>query len=432
MTEDIKTLKILIPIHLLPNDTSFHTLYFESLFDALRKKTSLEVVWLVYMDKKQKKIKNEFFETIDIHDFDNAVEVIKTVNPDVVFAYAGGPQGQIHHALSLAAKAFNIPVVSLIIIDETLGIRRSKYLKSNITRFFENSEHADSDEKVVMGKGKFFIYKTLFLIKTLGFLKISKKEITNTLIELLYSFRSNAKNDFNPQYENDLHLLESKKLLEPILDAGFKKESLEVVGNPVYDKAFKRIQQFSHSAGHKTRILLMTSPVVEHGILPKNERNKIVEEIVKKYLENSNEMELIIKIHPYNENLSEYQEIVRKLNADIEVKKDGDILDYLEKSDVVLTYTSQTTSALFALIAKKPIVICNFYKIHNDRFLDLGLAIECKEPENIIPSVKNAFSNPLNNGKIDEYVRDALFKPDGDSGKRVALSLLNFLQNRKL
>ena len=199
-----------------------------------------------------------------------------------------------------------------------------------------------------------------------------------------------------------------------------------------YDKAFKRIQQFSHSAGHKTRILLMTSPVVEHGILPKNERNKIVEEIVKKYLENSNEMELIIKIHPYNENLSEYQEIVRKVNADFEVKKDGDILDYLEKSDVVLTYTSQTTSALFALIAKKPIVICNFYKIHNDRFLDLGLAIECKEPEIIIPSVKNAFSNPLNNGKIDEYVRDALFKPDGDSGKRVALSLLNFLQNRKL
>ena len=62
----------------------------------------------------------------------------------------------------------------------------------------------------------------------------------------------------------------------------------------------------------------------------------------------------------------------------------------------------------------------------------MGLAIECKEPENIIPSVKNAFSNPLNNGKIDEYVRDALFKPDGDSGKRVALSLLNFLQNRKL
>ena len=57
MTEDIKTLKILIPIHLLPNDTSFHTLYFESLFDALRKKTSLEVVWLVYMDKKQKKIR---------------------------------------------------------------------------------------------------------------------------------------------------------------------------------------------------------------------------------------------------------------------------------------------------------------------------------------------------------------------------------------
>ena len=429
--KDIKKLKVLIPIHLLPNYTSFHTLYFETVFSALREKISLEVIWLVYMHKKQKKIKNEFFETVDIHEFDNAGEVIKTINPDVVFAYAGGPQGQIHHALSLAAKAFNIPVASLIIIDETLGVRRSKYLKSNITRFFEDIENSDSDDKVVMGKGKFFIYKALFLLKTLSFLKISKKEITKTLMELLSSFLSNSTNDFNSQYANDLHLLESKKLLEPLLSAGFKKESLEVVGNPVYDKAFKKIQQFHHKPGNRIRVLLMTSPVVEHGILTRNERNKIVEEVVKKYLENSNEIELIIKIHPSNENQSEYEEIIQKLNADIQVKKNGDILDYLEKSDVVITYNSETTSALFALIAKKPIVICNFYKIHNDRFLDFGLALECKEPENIILSIKNAFSNPLNDTKIDEFVRDALFKPDGNSGKRVASSLLNFLQNRK-
>ena len=32
MMKDIKKLKILIPIHLLPNDTSFHTLYFETVF----------------------------------------------------------------------------------------------------------------------------------------------------------------------------------------------------------------------------------------------------------------------------------------------------------------------------------------------------------------------------------------------------------------
>ena len=38
MMKDIKKLKILIPIHLLPNDTSFHTLYFETVFSALREK----------------------------------------------------------------------------------------------------------------------------------------------------------------------------------------------------------------------------------------------------------------------------------------------------------------------------------------------------------------------------------------------------------
>ena len=101
----------------------------------------------MYIHKKHKKIKNKFFETIDIHEFDNAGEVIKTINPDIVFAFAGGPQGQIHHALSLAAKSLDIPVVSIIINDQIPEMKRSKYLKSNITRFFEDTESKDSEKK---------------------------------------------------------------------------------------------------------------------------------------------------------------------------------------------------------------------------------------------------------------------------------------------
>ena len=71
MMKDIKKLKILIPIHLLPNDTSFHTLYFETVFSALREKISLEVIWLVYMHKKLKtmKVNNNKFSIINLFFF---------------------------------------------------------------------------------------------------------------------------------------------------------------------------------------------------------------------------------------------------------------------------------------------------------------------------------------------------------------------------
>ena len=432
MTKENTKLKILIPIHLLPNNTSFHTLYFESVLDALREKTSVEVIWLVYMETKQQKIKNEFYETVDIHEFDNAVEAIKTINPDIIFAYAGGPQGQIHHALSLSAKSLDIPVISLIINETTPEMRRSNYLKSNITRVFEDTESLDSEKKIFMGRGRFFLYKTMFLIKTLNFLRISKLEIIRTLIELLQSFSSHTKayGNFNSKYANTLHLLESESLLKPLLDVGFKEETLLVTGNPIYDKTLKRIQQFRTIKSEKIRVLLVTSAAVKHGIWTKDERDNAVEQVIRKCVENSNEIELTIKIHPYNEDLTDYQNIIKKNNADIKIEKDGNILDFLENSDIVIVFTSISTSAYFTLIAKKPIVVCNFYNIHNDRLVDSGLAIECKEPKNIIPCIKNAISTTQNSEQFDEFIKEELYKLDGNSGERVSLALLDLLNNK--
>jgi len=433
MSKEISKLKILIPIHLLPDDMSFHKLYFENIFAVLREKTSVEVFWLVYMHKKQKKIKNKFFETIDIHEFDNAGEVIKTINPDIVFAFAGGPQGQIHHALSLAAKSLDIPVVSIIINDHIPEMKRSKYLKSNITRFFADTESKDSEKKIFMGRGKFFLYKTMFLIKTLNFLKISKLEIIRTLIELLQTFSSHTKayGNFNSKYANTLHLLESESLLKPLLDVGFKEETLLVTGNPIYDKTLKKIQQFRTIKSEKVHVLLMTSPVVEHGIWTRDERDNVVEQVIRKCIESSNEIELTIKIHPYNEDLIEYQKIIKKINADIKIEKDGDVLDFLEKTDVVIVFSSLSTSAYFTVIAKKPIIVCNFYDIQNDKLVDSELAIECKDADSIIPCIKNAISSTIDSKKFDNFVKEELYKLDGDSGERISLALLDLIRNRK-
>ena len=43
---------------------------------------------------------------------------------------------------------------------------------------------------------------------------------------------------------------------------------------------------------------------------------------------------------------------------------------------------------------------------------------------------KNAFSNPLNDTKIDEFIEEALFKSDGNAGERISTLLLNLLKNK--
>ena len=168
MLKEGNPIKILVPIHILPERTSFHTIYFENVLSALREKIPVHMIWLIYMPEEQESHDDKNLTVTDIHQFDNALEVIKKTKPDVIFAYAGGPQGQIHYSLSLAAKSLDIPVISLMTIDRDLEIKRSKYLKANLTRFFESSNSLENNiKRKNMGKGRFFIYKTFFLIKTL-------------------------------------------------------------------------------------------------------------------------------------------------------------------------------------------------------------------------------------------------------------------------
>ena len=97
----------------------------------------------------------------------------------------------------------------------------------------------------------------------------------------------------------------------------------------------------------------------------------------------------------------------------------------------MIVFSSLSTSAYFTVIAKKPIIVCNFYDIHNDKLVDSELAIECKDADSIIPCIKNAISSTIDSKKFDNFVKEELYKLDGDSGERISLALLHLIQNRK-
>lgn len=191
---------ILIPTHVMPDIKSVTTMFFDNLLCALKKKTNVHVTWLVYTPDKFRSSfeKNLDSNVLDIHDFKNAVEVLQKVKPDII--YASPTWSFIDYALSSAAKSLDIPTFSMIYSDIFSKKTTSKRLKSNFTRFFQNSVLTDTEnnKKQFMRRGRFFIYKYLFLLRTKIVLK------TDVFHTLFIIWKFILSNTVDPKFGSDI------------------------------------------------------------------------------------------------------------------------------------------------------------------------------------------------------------------------------------
>ena len=84
-------IKILTVLHTLPSVKSYRTLCFERILPYLRSKTDVHITWLVYQPERLK-IESQIdphTSILDIHDFKNALEVVKYVKPDITTVCVG-------------------------------------------------------------------------------------------------------------------------------------------------------------------------------------------------------------------------------------------------------------------------------------------------------------------------------------------------------
>ena len=154
-----------------------------------------------------------------------------------------------------------------------------------------------------------------------------------------------------------------KKLSKYFLKEDLKRSSLIITGNPMYDSIFNKLSKtLPTKKDGAIRVLFAPSTLYEHGFWTREQRDFAVKEVVKKIVENTNEMSLVVKIHPSSSILSEYDSLdsFSKILW-YPVHQTGDIQDFLLSSDVVVSFQSSTVEE-YALLARKPIVICNFFK----------------------------------------------------------------------
>jgi hypothetical protein len=430
----MKKIRILTPNHTTPNVVTNNTIFFKSVLYELRKKLKVQIIWVVYLPEKldEISIENENEKILDIHNFNNYVEILKNEKPDLV--YADATYSLIDFAISTAAKSLGIPVLSKI-YNRSDGAKNQKTnIKFLTSQFFEESHPTDQKQikKQFMRRGRFFFYKFKFMIQTLNASKYGKIQSFFTGLRILTYFLNIGKHEGYPEFANTLHWLESENRFKKLLELGYDKKSLIITGNPMYDSVLKKIKNIKseQKLNHKPIILFLPMPYYEHGMWTKKQNEGIFKEIVKKINE-SNNFILKIKLHPSSQQLSEYEQMLKEINANVEIIQKGDAIEHIIGSEIIISYPTNSTALIFALLCEKPIILCNFSNLDTSSILKRDLAVECKDLEKLNYIINNVLEkNPISEEKIKQFITEFFYKPDGNAGQRVSDAIIKLIEKK--
>ena len=427
----MKSIKILIPYPTGHETVSIRTMLFNNMIPILKKTTNVKIQRIIYQPEKLdgKVFENSDVETLDLHNYENAFDVLQQEKPDLI--YANPYPGFIDFAFAFSGKILNIPVFSILNYDSSQLNSFDSFIM-NSRKLFSNFVEVEisKNKKSFMRRAKFIFYKFSFLMKTVNSSKLRfLKKLKTILMIIKLTLRPSKIVD--PRLAVTKHYLRNETQEKELLSLGFDPTTLLVTGHPMFDQTFKKIKNDKNIFNtDKIRILFAPDPYYESGEWTKKQHESILSGIVKTIMKNDNQFSLTIKIHPSSTVLSEYEPIIHSIDKSIPIFQKGSIEDFLDEADVVVSYSSQSTGLVFSLIQKKPIVICNFFKVGFDnRLTDDGLAKECKDLSSLIKTIKFSVKpDELYEKRRQDYIKKYFFKDDGLASERICNDLLNFLK----
>lgn len=425
-------IRILIGRHYNFGSEHNTSLTINNILPLLEKKFKVKIIWFFYLPEKMNLIKQkENEEILDIHDFKNGLEVIQKAKPDLIFDNEFPSIMDL--SLDFAAKYFNIPVVTKFTTYETEKTTIRQFFTSFLPMFFQSSMPHETGEKKFMKRGRFFLYKYKFFLKTLFKIKLNVFEIFKYL---LITIKWHVRYEYpylNSKFKNSLYFLENESLKRKMIVNGFDEKSLIITGNPIFDKIFQKPKELKiqKSNNEKKKILLAPIQLYEGGIWTKKQRDFTIQSIVKKLSEHKDKFLLIVKIHPSSQSLKEYEEIVHEIDDSIEIIQNGIIEDYLDDIDTVLSFGTIYSSLIPVLITKKKLIICNFVNYNPITPIDTRVAKECTNIDNLIQQISDddSFQNQKNN--IDLYLNEIMYKTDGLASERMANALTELILTKQ-
>ena len=435
-------LKILVVNDVFPHIKNRTTILFKNIVPIIKKKLEIKVFWVITDDYGERiKVTDPDYEISYLSDYNNAREVLEKIKPDLSYHLIGN--SIVDYAFMVAERFLKISnfgfddrdysqsnneiIVPGYFVSQT---SRKKIFLENVRQFFV-VKNTGTENNIKASRGKNYLKKWYFLIRTLRSIQKSRLEIILEVFELLKLFYREPPVNCNEKYNCDLMFTENSTSVDYLVKSGLKRENFRVVGNPVFYNAFKKRTQILSNDDKKLNILFITANL-EGGQgksnFSKSKRNKMIKETITSLNQFHKETSLVIKIHPTAENYTEYNQLLEKFE-NVQLSQKDDIIDLINKTDIIITPTT-STATIIALIMNKPIIVWNYFHVEDDILLRAGAVLECKnisELNNCLDSVESF--RKKNAEKINKLIETTLSY--GDSSQIIANEILNLLKSRK-
>ena len=375
-----------------------------------------------------------------IQEFFDGVDLLKKLNPDLVLV--SNRKEIIHYSASLAAKTLGIPLVGFSgpKIDNRLFGEKFENLKieQNSTAFkklLQNKLPGDSEEQSqFLRRGRFFLYKYRFFIKTQLAVKRNIFKIFFLLLRDFVNFGLNHTLSFNTL--PDHYLLYDKLEVGRYKIHEIPMEKISVVGNPLLDDIFNKITTVKTriKTNEQIKILVITDSLYEHGIWSYKERESFLKNLFGKLQEDKTIL-FDLKIHPTTENDAYYQRLFKELGLSAKIFQSEDLFDLINNYDIIVTYGASTTHTELSLCGKKTILIATKHLptfVLVDEAIAAGFIKQSYSFADLIPLIHDFHEQEINlTNEFIEQRNKYFYKFDGKSGDRAADSIIQFFETMK-
>jgi len=419
-------MKIFVPTSTHPSKDSTLNKIVKNILDNLKLIDSTYCIWFLYKPEKFRRSKNSDEMIIDIHDYENAVQVLQDVKPDCVITN-NNKYATIDFAFSLAAKFLNIPLIYCKIVDFTDDENSKKIaqIKDNFKRNLRKFVLKDPNTKQL--HGSFIMFKNKFLFETKK--RVENNTIGNIKAQLgsqIFYFIGNPEKRFSDLA--DLNLVNNKMWFDVFKKCGIDEKKMVLTGNPYWDEYFQIFNQSNFSkepVEHKPiKVLIITNPLVEHGHWSEKQRDDMISNLIKAISE-KNEFSFSFKIHPTSEDILIYQNYAEKMNVDVKIYQNEPFWDIIRDFDVMISYGFSMIHTEIALAGCR-MILFNFdqeFRIMPlvDSAINSGFIQKCDKFDELPLMIKDLAKRKIefdqnHNQEVEKY----FYKFDGNSGRRVA------------
>jgi len=392
---------------------------FQNILNNLNEKIGIEELWVLIDPslenfEKMKKLKFNYknFEEYGTNDL---IKILENEKPDLILI--GNDYDFFIRSFIVAAKFKKIPIVLLLSVPTSRDYLDKMDFSMIKGKIKTHSNRIDN-----------IIKKIIFMLSTY---KKTGKNIFS-LIKILVNEINTIFLHYQPwgEYDCDLVLVTSTQWKEH-LNKKKVSSKIVVVGYPTMDDVFLKISEIkTNNKKNKSEIefLLLTTPMVEHGLWTENEWKQTIEKTILEINNKFPSSKITVKIHPISESLEKYSELLKKFGSKIKIFQREDLIEIISNSDIVITY-GQSSSILQAALLEKPVIVINLfnYPLEKMPFLKEGIGIELKNIHELKEIISNIDKKHIQNN-VKNYISKHLYKFDGNVSERASNAIIKIIK----